>query len=138
MILPLWILIFFAVGTLSLVAWFYLWHRIPEAAEEFSSPGSGRSWIVGLVIPALLIAYSARALANDSFTIYGRGGSWVVEGGAAASFAVALIAAGAALHFHGIWGGTKWLWQYAELGKLLSAIVLVVSLGRGIYLFLLT
>jgi len=112
--------------------------RIPETAEAFGERASGRSWIIGLLIPAGLVWYGARALASESFTIYGRGGTWTVEGATASCFAVVLISAGAALHFHGIWSATKSLFPFSEIGKLLAMIVLVISMGRGIYLFFMT
>lgn len=130
-----WILIAGVGGlVVALLVWF-LYYRIPESAEGFSERATHRSWVLGLLFPGLVVAYAISSLMTGSFTFYGRGGAYTVEGPAAVAFSLTLLSAAAALHFHFIWGPSKHLWRYSELGKLVSMILTVVFLIRGFYLF---
>lgn len=119
---------------MALLIAYYLFFNVSEIGGELGSRASGQSWILGLLVPTLLVGHGIYAFGKETLML---ADDYAVEGSTAIVFALALTCAGMALHFHFLWRGSPKLWRLSEIGKFISILLPVIFMGRGFHLFIL-
>lgn len=98
--------------------------------EDQPAQGAFYQWICGAIVPLSLIAYGAYTIVIREAR-YGRVPMKLV-GSDAVAFGIAAISAGVFIHCHYFWGNIYNQAWIAVLGKILSALAFIVSLGTVI------
>ncbi len=113
--------------------WDRLFRERPVYWESFSTaPSGGRitRWFCGVFLALIPIRYGVRCIFIERATLWGKFHSHLtVRGTAAISLGIAYIAIGAFAHFHWFWGLHPRLQPFTDVGKLITLLVFLSSLG---------
>jgi len=100
-------------------------------------PGQGffYKWVLGVVVPLLIVIYGVHAVFRRETDFSGRGMTMTLHGMNAVSMGTAAISLGLFIHCHSFWGNIYNQAWFAVLGKILGAggfiIGLVIVLVRA-------
>ena len=104
-----------------------------DSFTDFPDPTCWSKWVYGVITPVLLSAYGARCCIEKQAVWIGRFRNRIeLFDDQAVAFGLALISAACLLHVHCFWTASPRLAILSELGKTVSALGLIGSLG---YLF---
>ena len=95
--------------------------------------GPTTRWLCGVVVAAIPVAYGVSRIVAGEATFHSRTGTLHLTGTAAVMLGLVLISVGLFLHFHFFWAPHRVLWRFAELGKILSLLLFLGSLGTMAY-----
>ena len=106
--------------------WGRRWQFLSDVADGFSAapePGPGRRWAFGVVLASVPLGLGVLSLYYA--IAYSKTADWF-------AFALALLSAGASLHFHYFWASRRWSRGFGRLATRVSLVVLGASV---VYLF---
>ena len=86
-------------------------------------------WLMGVAAASVPIAYGTYCFHRGQALLVGQNTSMELNGPAAKSLAIAIMAIGGFMHFHWFWGLNRKLLPLSPLGKLFSAIIFIISIG---------
>ena len=98
----------------------------------FPEPTFWSKWFGGATIPVWILAYGIHCCIQKQAVLIGRGSRMELSGNEAIALGLAWISAACFLHVHYFWTASPCLAVLSELGKTVSALCLISSLG---YLF---
>src|SRR6185437_16056163 len=97
--------------------------------EDIPASGPVPKWIGGALVPLLLVSYGVICFATGHGVLPGHSGSMDLYGVNSTALGLASMSLGLFLHCHYFWGTIFHLSPWAVLGKIMSLIVLIGSLG---------
>ena len=116
------------------------WRYEPAAydddLEDQPSQGWFFKWVLGLAIPAALLAYGIWIVATREGTFRADQQTLQLHGTSAIAFGIATISVGLFMHFHYLWGNIynqAWFavlgWIISACGFIAGAVILIVRVG---------
>lgn len=99
--------------------------------EDVPAQGWAAKWLVGVVVPAALLAYGILDVVRRSAWLPSRYGSdgMTLQGPDAVALGSAVAGIAAFLHCHYFWGNVYHLSFWATLGKIVGLVVMIGGLG---------
>ncbi len=97
--------------------------------EDQPAQSGFHKWFLGVAVPLGLVAYGVWVLATGEASMQGRGMSAVLRGVNADAYGLAAMSLGVFMHCHYFWGNIYDQIWFAVLGKIVSGIGFVGSLG---------
>lgn len=108
-----------------------------ETTECLSGTPSGSlwgKWGGGIIAPLVLIIFGLKACITQTAILIGKNSSPLdLTGNTAVAMGIALLSIAFFLHFHFFWSLVNKLFLFADLGKILSALVFIGSFGYVIW-----
>ena len=96
--------------------------------EDQPAQSSFHKWVIGAIIPTVMIGFATRAIINRLVDLQGRPGI-TLHGPNAVAYGIALGAAALFIHCHYFWGKIYNQAWFAVLGKIISAAAFIAALG---------
>jgi hypothetical protein len=110
--------------------------RVPHNPTAYDDdwedqPGQGffYKWVLGVVVPLLIVMYGVHAVFRREADFSGRGATMTLRGMNAVSMGTAAISLGLFIHCHYFWGNIYNQAWFAVLGKILGACGFIIGLG---------
>lgn len=98
--------------------------------EDIPSGGPFKKWFLGVIVAVLPVLHGVRVLSEGTVTIVGKHRSQLqLHGLDAACVAFLFIGLGAGIYFHYFWGLHQPSQDVSQVGKLGSALVMMIALG---------
>ena len=106
--------------------------NLADSLSDTPDVDEGGRWFYGVVLAALAAAWGLWCAADGEVTVVTRGVTSELTDGAATAFGLVFVSIGSFMFFHYFWATHKFLWRFAELGKILSILLFLGSLVRAL------
>lgn len=115
--------------------WLRGWSNHVGDLGDATSAGAVQKWLVGVVFALLLGNYAVQCLLDQSAVILGIKPLRIVEvrGTEAIALGALFLSAAVFTHCHWFWSDHPRFYGYAQLGKILSLLAAIGSLGAFFY-----